>query len=205
VKKRELEKKLKECGWYLKKHGGCHDIWSNGNLCEPIPSHAEINELLAKKNSKESNQQSRIGNFMELEGKIWKNGKHWLVEVPTLDVMTQATSAKNAKVMIADAIKELIEHYFPDVKDEISISIESYEHGIIGVSASQSSLLLALSLKRQREMHQSTVRQVTKRLGSSSPNAYARYEKGRTRISLDQYERLLKAVNPKQNFHLRVV
>ena len=26
---------------------------------------------------------------MELEGKIWKSKKFWLVEVPSLDIMTQ--------------------------------------------------------------------------------------------------------------------
>ena len=65
--------------------------------------------------------------------------------------------------------------------------------------------MLAFSLRRQREISKSTVREVAARLGSNSPNAYARYEKGRARISLDQYERLLHAVNPQQNFHLRVV
>jgi hypothetical protein len=28
--------------------------------------------------------------MMELEGKIWKSGKFWLVEVPAIDVMTQS-------------------------------------------------------------------------------------------------------------------
>jgi transcriptional regulator with XRE-family HTH domain len=51
----------------------------------------------------------------------------------------------------------------------------------------------------------STVREASERLGSKSPNLYAQYEKGKTRISLDPYERLLQAVNPQQNFQLRVV
>ncbi len=49
MKKRALEKKLLKCGWWFERHGGNHDIWTNGKISEPIPRHNEINELLAKK------------------------------------------------------------------------------------------------------------------------------------------------------------
>ena len=142
---------------------------------------------------------------MELEGRVWKEKKHWLIEVPTLDLMTQGTTEAKALGMIGDAIESLVECYFPEETSHFKTTVKLYDNGVIGVSASCNSLMLALSLKRQREKCHSTVREVADRLGSSSPNAYARYEKGRARISLDQYERLLKAVNPKQNFQLRVV
>jgi len=142
---------------------------------------------------------------MELEGKIWKSGKFWLVEVSAVEVMTQGRSRKEALEMIADAIEGLMACYFPDDAKDFKVSVQDYQKGIIGVSSSNNSLMLAFSLRRQRELSKSTVREVSERLGSSSPNAYARYEKGRVRISLDHYERLLQAVNPKQNFHLRVV
>lgn len=142
---------------------------------------------------------------MELEGKLWKSGKFWLIEVPSLEVMTQGYSRKEALKMIKDAIEGLMECYFPNESKGFQVIVQEYEKGVIGVSASNNSLMLAFSLRRQRETSKSTVREVSERLGSNSPNAYARYERGRTRISLDQYERLLHAVNPKQNFHLRVV
>jgi hypothetical protein len=37
-----------------------------------------------------------------------------------------------------------------------------------------------------------------------SPNAYGQYEKGKTRISLEHFERLLNAVNPYRQAHLRI-
>jgi transcriptional regulator with XRE-family HTH domain len=64
---------------------------------------------------------------------------------------------------------------------------------------------LSFSLIRQREMSKSTVREVAERLGSKSPNAYAQYERGKISITLDQYERLLQAVNPHSHPLLRVV
>lgn len=142
---------------------------------------------------------------MELEGKIWKSGKFWLVEVPAVEVMTQGHSREEALKMIADAIEGLVDCYFPDESKEFRVTVQEYKRGIIGVSTSNNSLMLAFSLKRQREASKSTVREVSARLGSNSPNAYARYEKGRIRIPLEQYERLLQAVNPHQNFHLRIV
>ena len=49
MKKIVLEQKLKELGWYFLRQGGNHEIWTNGELSEPIPRHKEINEILAKK------------------------------------------------------------------------------------------------------------------------------------------------------------
>lgn len=49
MKKKELEKKLRELGWFFSKHGGGHDHWTNGQIFESVPRHAEINENLAKK------------------------------------------------------------------------------------------------------------------------------------------------------------
>ncbi len=49
MKKRDLEKKLLKFGWRFDRHGGNHDIWTNGTIFEPVPRHNEINEMLAKK------------------------------------------------------------------------------------------------------------------------------------------------------------
>jgi mRNA interferase HicA len=49
MKKRDLEKQLREAGWRFARHGGNHDAWTNGELFEFVPRHAEIKEMLAKK------------------------------------------------------------------------------------------------------------------------------------------------------------
>ena len=49
MKAKDLKKKLKELGWYLLREGSNHEIWTNGEIQEPVPRHREINELLAKK------------------------------------------------------------------------------------------------------------------------------------------------------------
>ncbi len=49
MKKKDLEKKLKENGFSLK-HGAKHDRWfKKGHPPITVPRHSEINERLAKK------------------------------------------------------------------------------------------------------------------------------------------------------------
>jgi predicted RNase H-like HicB family nuclease len=142
---------------------------------------------------------------MELEGKVWKSKEFWLIQVPALDAMTQGRTREEAFEMIKDLIKEMLINYFPEEVDEgFEANVIDYKNKLIGITTNNNSLILALSLRRQREMSGSTVREVSERLGSKSPNAYAQYEKGRMRISLDQYEKLLKAANPYRQAHLRI-
>jgi mRNA interferase HicA len=49
LKRKDLEKKLKELGWRFLRHGGRHDVWTNGRDFEYLPRHREIHELLARK------------------------------------------------------------------------------------------------------------------------------------------------------------
>jgi mRNA interferase HicA len=48
VKKAELEKRLREYGWWLDRQGSRHEVWSNGRLTEPVPRHREIDERTAR-------------------------------------------------------------------------------------------------------------------------------------------------------------
>ncbi len=142
---------------------------------------------------------------MEMEGKIWKDGKLWLVEIPVLDAMTQGKTRKEALEMVEDLILTMVKNYF---KDEIakcfSVSVINYNRNAIGITASDNKLFLSLSLRRQREKSGSTVREAAERLGSNSPNAYAQYERGKTSISVDKYEELLTAANPFEKLRLRI-
>ena len=48
MKTKDLIKLLIKNGWYYKRSGGNHDIYTNGTDSEPIPRHTEIKENLAK-------------------------------------------------------------------------------------------------------------------------------------------------------------
>ena len=50
MKRKELERRLRKLGWKLERHGGKHDVWSNGDgsFKEYVPRHPDVHELLAR-------------------------------------------------------------------------------------------------------------------------------------------------------------
>lgn len=46
VKRRQLEKILRKNGWFFLRHGGDHDIWTNGQIKTQIPRHRIISDRL---------------------------------------------------------------------------------------------------------------------------------------------------------------
>lgn len=48
MKRKDLVKLLTNNGWYFKRSGGSHDLYTNGEETETIPRHSEVNERLAQ-------------------------------------------------------------------------------------------------------------------------------------------------------------
>ena len=142
---------------------------------------------------------------MELEGKVWKEGKWWIIEVPCLNVTTQGKTKKDAFFMIKDAVFELMQSYFSDLGKGFHITVHDYKGDSFGLTSSDNKLLLSFLLIRQREASGLSIRDVAKRLSSKNPNSYAQYERGKMNFSIDQYEKLMHAINPKRTSILRVI
>jgi predicted RNA binding protein YcfA (HicA-like mRNA interferase family) len=49
MKRRDWIKKLEANGWWLKRNGGDHDVYTNGVDCEAVSRQREIDEDLIKK------------------------------------------------------------------------------------------------------------------------------------------------------------
>ena len=139
---------------------------------------------------------------MELEGRIWKDGKWWIIEVPCLNIATQGKTRKEAFLMIQDAVFELVKSY---LNKKCKITIHDYKGESFGLTSNDSKSLLSLLLIRQREESGLSIRDVAQRLSSKNPNSYAQYEKGRINFSIDQYEKLMHAINPNRTRILRVI
>jgi hypothetical protein len=121
---------------------------------------------------------------------VTKEGRWWLAEIPAFDAMTQGRTKKEALEMAADLIETMAE----TTGFRVTIGPtggESFE-----VGANQVGTFVALLLRRQRERHRLTLAQVAKRLGQTSPNAYARYEQGKSVPTIEKLEELLAAVSP---------
>ncbi|RJP22343.1 MAG: XRE family transcriptional regulator [Candidatus Omnitrophota bacterium] len=127
---------------------------------------------------------------MRFSGKIYKEGKFWLAEIPILDLMTQGHTKKEAYAMVMDMLESLVNK--KDFKVKIyKRSKESFEVGSVAPNP-----LIRLLLQRKRELSGLTLAQVANRLGVSSRNTYARYEQGRSVPTIEKLNELLHAVCP---------
>ncbi len=129
---------------------------------------------------------------MKFEGRVWKDegSRFWLVEVPLLEVMTQGTSKRNAYFMIADAVEALIN------QKGFKIAVQPLGGEFLAIGANREGPLIALMLRRQREAHGLTLQEVARRLGQKSPNAYARYEQGKSVPTVEKLGELMRAIEP---------
>ncbi len=134
---------------------------------------------------------------MRFEGKIVRDGKFWLAEISLLDALTQGRTRKEALEMAADWMETAVNRegfkaeVYPRGKDEFEIS------------GSDAAAMTALLLRRRREANGASLRDVASRLGATSRNAYARYERGDAVPTVDKLDELLKAASPGEDFVIR--
>jgi predicted RNase H-like HicB family nuclease len=134
---------------------------------------------------------------MRFEGKVFRDGRFWLAEIPLLDATTQGRTRKEALAMAADWLETMIN------RDTFRAEIHargSYEFEISGTDAGA---MTALLLRRRREASGASLRDVAVRLGAASRNAYARYERGDAVPTVDKLDALLKAASPELDFVIR--
>ena len=128
---------------------------------------------------------------MKLTGNIWKGRSDglWIIEIPLLDLMTQAKTKNGAPEMVKDAIETLI--------NDDTFTIEASLHGNqLLIAANNPKLLIALILRRQRRRKNLTLEEVAKHLKARSINEYAQYEQGKHQPSFEKFAKLLQAIDP---------
>jgi len=127
---------------------------------------------------------------MRFYGKVYKDGKFWLAELPLLDAMTQGHTRKEAYAMVEDLLESLVNR--PGFK----VTVHPGKHGDFEVSSTDPRVLISLFLRRQRERSGLSLSEAAERLGAKSRNAYARYERGTSMPSLEKLAELYRAVAP---------
>ncbi len=134
---------------------------------------------------------------MRFEGKLVRDGRFWLAEIPLLDGMTQGRTRKEALAMAADWLETMI--------DREGFHAEVHPRGTneFEISGSDAAAMTALLLKRRRQASGASLRQIAERLGASSRNSYARYERGEAVPSMEKLDALLKAASPGGDFVIR--
>ncbi len=127
---------------------------------------------------------------MRFSGRIYKDGKFWLAEIPILDLMTQGRTKKEAYEMVADMLETMVN------KENFKIDVYKKTKDTFEVGSLESKHLVSLLLQRKREISGLSLSQVANRLGMSSSNSYARYERGKSVPSIEKLNDLLHAVCP---------
>ena len=134
---------------------------------------------------------------MRFHGKIYKDGKFWLAEVPILDAMTQGCTRKEAFNMVKDLLETLAN------RPGFGVEVHPGRQGDFEVSSSDTRGMVSLLLRRQRERSGLSLAEAAVRLGAKSRNAYARYERGTSVPTVEKLTELLQAVSPGQDFVLQ--
>jgi predicted RNase H-like HicB family nuclease len=134
---------------------------------------------------------------MRFEGKVFRDGRFWLAEIPLLDAMTQGRTRKEALAMAADWLETMVN------RDTFRAEIHPRGSGEFEISGTDAGAMTALLLRRRREASGASLRDVAVRLGAVSRNAYARYERGEAVPTVDKLDALLKATSPDLDFVIR--
>ncbi len=82
---------------------------------------------------------------MTLKGQIFKNNNQWLVEVPSLHIMTQGKTKTRALDMLTDAVIGLAKC---DFSEDLSVTASEIEDSVIEMFCSNNELMNALLLMR---------------------------------------------------------
>jgi len=135
---------------------------------------------------------------MRFEGRLKQEGRFWLAEIPALNAMTQGRSRTDALRMAADWLETMVNR--PKFRAEVHPKTKfEFEIGGSDVAA-----MTALLLRRRRAASGASLRDVASRLGSTSRNAYARYERGEAVPTVEKLDALLKAASPEDDFVISV-
>lgn len=134
---------------------------------------------------------------MRFQGKLYKQGRFWLAEVPVFDAMTQGRSRKEALEMIADWFVSMVD------RARFTVDISRIGRDEFEVASSDAGTMISLLLQRQRQKSGLSLAEAARRLGAKSRNAYARYEQGASMPTIQKLDELLRAVAPGSDFVLQ--
>ena len=138
---------------------------------------------------------------MKFEGKLIKekSEKYWGVSFPEIGVFTQGKTKKEAYEMIKEAIELVV-----DFDEDFKVDIEPIDSTSFFIIPNHIGPILALILKQKRIETGLTIKDVTAKLGQTSPNSYGRYETGKNIPTLKKFDELLTAINPKASSVLKI-
>jgi len=136
---------------------------------------------------------------MRFAGRLIRDGRWWLAEIPLLDALTQGRTRREALNMVKDWLETAVN------RADFQATVHERGRTEFEVSGSDATSMIALLLRRRRAASGASLRDMATRLGATSRNAYARYERGEAAPSLEKLDALLKATAPGGDFVIREI
>ena len=127
---------------------------------------------------------------MRFEGFVALDGYRWQAKMPTLDLSADGFSKAEALAALRNRVEAEIR--FPDLR----VYTFPTAGGRFELEMDDAAHALGLMLRRQRKRHRLTQADVVRRIGQTSKNAVARYEQGRSTLTVDKLLDLLFAIAP---------
>jgi hypothetical protein len=134
---------------------------------------------------------------MRFEGRLVRDGRWWLAEIPLLDARTQGHTRREAFEMIKDWVETAVN------RDQFCATVHPKGRTEFELEGSDAAAMVALLLRRRREASGASLRDMATRLGSTSRNSYARYERGEAVPTVEKLDALLRATSPGGDFVIR--
>ena len=126
---------------------------------------------------------------MMIRGTITKVDRWYAVDAPALGLHTQGRGKADSLRMAAAWVRDMLDRQ--DLEVEV---VPDATGGGFSLRSADAAALVGLVLRQHRTAAGMTLREAAGRMGSTSPNAYARYENGTAMPTVAQLDRLLAAV-----------
>ncbi|HEX4826062.1 MAG TPA: hypothetical protein VFV19_17320 [Candidatus Polarisedimenticolaceae bacterium] len=133
---------------------------------------------------------------MRFPGTLTRRGKFWILGIPAFDAKTQGRTKREALSMTEDLLETMV--------DAEGFKATAYATGpdSFEIEGNKTGVMIRLLLRRQRERHGLKVADVDERLGRK--NAYAPYEYGCFKPTVEKLEQLLQAIAPELKLVLQI-
>lgn len=126
---------------------------------------------------------------MQISGRVWKDGKFWVIHCPALDGSTQGFSKKEALDMMVDWVRSMLSD------QNYAVEIEARGKDEFVMSFADPRPVLALMFAQLRASKGKTLQEVAAALGSKNHGSVRQYETGKHDPGISKLVALMSALD----------
>jgi transcriptional regulator with XRE-family HTH domain len=172
------------------------DDWVQPSLVRRILRQAIRAELSVARQARlaQDMETCTMGDIMIIHGEIEEKDGRYAALLEPLGIYAQGATRAAACAALARTILELAADYGPLRGFKVDVSDDGKSTAY--VTSSDPARLIALLLRRQRELHGMSLADVAIAMGAKSRNGFAQYEQARFEPSISKLDEMLAAIAP---------